>query len=75
MFWELVVVAAAGAFIGLWFRVSALIAASLLVAMIGLAAGFLRGHPAFAALDTSLALTTLQISYLVGLLLSCRRVR
>jgi hypothetical protein len=73
MFWELVVATgAAGASIGLWFRVAALIAASVLVAAIGIAAGFLRGHPAFAVLDTALALASLQIGYLLGLLLSCR---
>jgi hypothetical protein len=74
MFWELVIAAgAAGVSIGLWFRVAALIAASVLAAVIGIAAAFLRGRPAFAVLDTALALASLQIGYLLGLLLSCRR--
>ena len=65
MFWELIIAAGAvGVSIGLWFRVPALIAASLLVAAVGIAAGFLRGHPGFAMLDTALALATLQIGYL-----------
>ena len=74
MFWQLIIATGAvGVPIGVWFRVGALIAASMLVAVISLAAGFLRGHPAFAALDTALALATLQIGYLLGLMLSCRR--
>ena len=73
MFWELIIAAgAAGVSIGLWFRVPALIAASVLVAAVGVVAGFIRGHPAFAMLDTALALATLQIGYLLGLLLTCR---
>lgn len=77
MFWELIIVAgAAGVSIGLWFRVAALIAASVLVAAIGIAAGFMRGDLVFAVLDIALALATLQIGYLLGLLLSsrCRRL-
>ena len=73
MFWALIIATgAAGVSIGLWFRVAALIAASVLVAIIGIAAGFLRGHPGFAILDIALALATLQIGYLLGLMLSCR---
>ncbi len=73
MFWELIIAAgAAGVSIGLWFRVPALIAASVLVAAVGIAAGFMRGHPALAVLDIALALTTLQVGYLLGLLLTCR---
>ena len=74
MFWALIIATGvAGVSIGLWFRVAALIAASVLVAIIGVAAGFLRGHLGFAILDIALALATLQIGYLLGLLLSCRR--
>ena len=74
MFWALIIATGvAGVSIGLWFRVAALIAASVLVAIIGVAAGFLRGHPGFAILDIALALASLQIGYLLGLLLSCRR--
>jgi hypothetical protein len=76
MFWELIIAAGAvGVSIGLWFRVPALIAASVLVAAAGIAAGFMRGRPAFAVLDIALALTTLQVGYLLGLLLTsrCRR--
>jgi hypothetical protein len=73
MFWELIVAAgAAGVSIGLWFRVAALIAVSVLVAAIGMAAGFVRGHPAFAVLEVTVALSTLQVGYLLGLLLTCR---
>jgi hypothetical protein len=76
MFWGLIVATgAAGVSIGLWFRVAALVAASFLVAAIGIAAGFLRGHPVFAALDVAAALATLQVGYLLGLFLSCRRSR
>ena len=76
MFWELIIATGAvGVPVGLWFRVGALIAASMLVAVIGFTAGFLRGHPAFAVLDTALAIATLQIGYLLGLMLSCRRRR
>ena len=74
MFWALIIATGvAGVSIGFWFRVAALIAASMLVAVIGVAAGFLRGHPALAIIDIALALATLQIGYLLGLLLSCRR--
>ena len=74
MFWALIIATGvAGVSIGFWFRVAALIAASMLVAAIGVVAGFLRGHPALAIIDIALALATLQIGYLLGLLLSCRR--
>jgi hypothetical protein len=73
MFWELIIATgAAGVSIGLWLRVGALVAASMLVAAIGLAVGLVRGHLALAALDIMLALATLQIGYLLGLMLACR---
>ena len=74
MTWALMIAASAwGMAIGLPFRVSALIAASVLVAAIGLAVGLLNGNIVFATLQTMLALATLQIGYLAGLALICRR--
>jgi hypothetical protein len=73
MFWELIIATgAAGVSIGLWLRVGALIATSMLVAAMGVAAGLAGAHPAPAVLDITLALATLQIGYLLGLMLSCR---
>jgi len=74
MTWALMIAASAwGMVIGLLFRVSALIAASVLVAAIGLGGGLLSGNILFATLETMLALATLQIGYLAGLALTCRR--
>ncbi|HEU4379036.1 MAG TPA: hypothetical protein VFR73_10715 [Hyphomicrobiaceae bacterium] len=68
-----VVTGIAGVSIGLRFRVAALIAASILVAIIGVAASLLRGVLAVAAFPVMLALAALHIGYVVGLLASCRR--
>jgi hypothetical protein len=74
MFWAMIVVTGiAGAWIGLRFRVAALIAASALVAVIWVVAGFVSGRPALAVVDVVLAVAALQVGYLLGLLLSCRR--
>jgi hypothetical protein len=73
MFWGLIIATgAAGVSIGLWLRVGALIAASMLVAAIGIGTGLARGHVVLAALDVTAALVTLQVGYLLGLMLSCR---
>jgi hypothetical protein len=74
MMWALMIAASAwGMAIGLLFRVSALIAASVLVAAIGLGGGLLSGNILLATLETLLALATLQIGYLAGLALTCGR--
>jgi hypothetical protein len=54
----------AGVLLGLWFRVPALIGASGVIALIGIAYGLL--------LNTAVALASLQGGYLLGLLLSKR---
>jgi hypothetical protein len=74
MTWALMIAASAsGMAIGFLFRVAALIAASVLVAAIGLGVGLLTGNIWLAVLETMLALATLQIGYLAGLALTCRR--
>ena len=74
MTWALMIAASAwGMAIGFLFRVSALIAASVWVVAIGLGVGLLSGNILFATLKTMLALATLQIGYLAGLALTCRR--
>jgi hypothetical protein len=74
MTWALMIAASAwGVAIGLLFRVPALIAASVLVAAIGLGVGLLSGNILLAAFRTGLALSTLQIGYLAGLALTCGR--
>ena len=75
MTWALMFAASAwgGVAIGLLFRVPALIAASVLVAAIGLGIGLLSGDILLAILKTMLVLATLQVGYLAGLALTCTR--
>jgi hypothetical protein len=74
MTWALMIAASAwGVAIGLRFRVPALFLATILVATVGLGVGLLSGNILLATLNTMLTLATLQIGYLVGLVLTCKR--
>ena len=71
MTWALMIAAGAlGVGIGLRFRVPVLLVATILVATVVLGLGLLGGHILLAALNMMLTLATLQIGYLVGLVLT-----
>ena len=73
MTWTLIAAGAWGVAIGLRFRVPVLLAATILVAIVGLGLGLHGGNILRATLNTMLTLATLQIGYLVGLVLTCKR--
>jgi hypothetical protein len=74
MAWALMIAAGVwGVAIGLRFRAPALFAVTILVATVGLGLGLLAGNILLATLNTMLTLATLQIGYLVGLVLTCKR--
>lgn len=71
MAWSLIAVGAAGVLLGLRFRVSALIAATLLVVLVGLAGVWLTDLPAYRMLLSTIYLVlTLQGAYLLGVALT-----